>query len=129
MRIPIALRQEMLAHIQSCLPEEACGILGGTSGEARRAFLVENELHSPVRYRMRAEIQLQALLQLEEESLDLVGIFHSHPTSPAYPSPTDLAEFAYPEALTLIWAPVGGSWQMRAFWIDGSQVTEVEIVE
>jgi [CysO sulfur-carrier protein]-S-L-cysteine hydrolase len=129
MRISSDLRRQMLAHVLGCLPEEACGLLGGTPAEAVRVLVVENELHSPVRFRMRAFDQLNAFLAMEKENLELVGIFHSHPTSPPYPSPTDIAEFSYPGALFLIWAPLEGAWQVRAFHIEGSQVIPVEIEE
>lgn len=122
-----AQRQVMFDHVSSCYPEEACGLLGGQAAEATcrvaAALPVENVLHSPVRYRMEPSAQLQGFLWLEEQGLDLVGIYHSHPTGPDYPSYTDLDEYAYPGVLALIWSPDGGSgsgdsWQLKAFWIE-----------
>ena len=127
MRISAELRRQMLVHVLSCLPEEACGLLGGSPEEALRVIPVENELHSPVRFCMRALDQLNAMLSIEEGGQELVGIFHSHPTSPPVPSPTDIAEFAYPEALTLIWSPHGGDWQVRAYRIEGNLVKPVAL--
>ena len=37
-----------------------------------------------------------------ERGLEVVGFYHSHPASPAEPSPRDLAEFSYPDHLYLI---------------------------
>ena len=128
MLVSAQLRQEMLAHVLSCLPEEACGLLGGLDGQAGCVQAVENELHSPVRFRMRAQDQLGAFLALEEAGLELVGIFHSHPTGPAVPSSTDLAEFYYPGVLVLIWSPLGGAWQLRAFRIEAGQAVEVQLL-
>lgn len=118
--------QAMLDHALACLPEEACGLLGGLLLEDGRVarvgqvVTVENELHSAVRFRMAPAAQLRAFRALEEAGLELVAFFHSHPSGPSHPSPTDLAEFAYPGVLSLILFPApSGEWRMRAFAIDG----------
>lgn len=134
------LWQQMVAHAQACLPEEACGVLGGSlpaAGEPAAPLLalpVENELHSPVRFRMAPTAQLQAFYALEEQGLELLAVFHTHPRGPEQPSPTDLAEFAYPGVLSLILFPRPGSgWQVRAFAIHEtysarSHFTEVPVL-
>lgn len=122
-----ALWEQMQAHAQACLPEEACGLLGGlpaAPNEPAAAVLVlpvENALHSRVRYRMEPSAQLQAFYTLEEQGLELLAVFHSHPRGPEHPSPTDLAEFAYPGVLTVILCPRSDStWQARAYAIHGT---------
>lgn len=118
-----ALRQTMTQHVQAHLPEEACGLVGGAAGADIRAACVlpvENLLHSPTRYRMEPRAQLQALQALEQQHMQLVGIFHSHPNGPAAPSARDLAEFAYPGAALLILSPHGVGWQIRAFWLEAT---------
>jgi proteasome lid subunit RPN8/RPN11 len=82
---------------------------------------IENALHSPVRFCMAPAAQLQAFQALEADGLDLLAIFHSHPTGPREPSPTDLAEFAYPGVLSLILFPTDAqAWSARAFHIQGA---------
>lgn len=127
MRIPAELQKKMLSHVLGCLPEEACGLLGGWPDEAAKVIAVENELHSPVRFRMKPLEQLHALLEIEAGGMEVVGIYHSHPGGPPVPSPTDIAEFSYPGALTLIWAPAGEGWELRAYRIEGNQASPVEI--
>jgi proteasome lid subunit RPN8/RPN11 len=123
--------QVMLDHLLTCLPEEGCGLVGGQFGpdgaRAQAILPVTNELHSPVRFYMAPLEQLKALSWLDENELELVAIFHSHPAGPPGPSPTDLAEFAYPGVLYLIFSPAGGSgpavpasWQASAYWITES---------
>ena len=138
-------RQIMLAHCLACLPEEACGLLGGLFTEAgvqvQAVLPITNALHSPVRFRMDPEEQLKAFYYLDEHNLELVTIFHSHPAGPEHPSPTDLAEFAYPGVFTLILFPAQADlpaddpsgWQMRAFEIAGNPAvwtdTSVRVVD
>lgn len=117
----------MLAHLAGCLPAEGCGLLGGAQEKVRLVRPVSNELNSPTAFRMAPQEQLQAFLELEEAGLDLLAIFHSHPDGPQVPSATDLAQFAYPDVLSVICVPEGGDWIVRGFEIHADQVTEVTL--
>jgi len=130
--VSIEHRQQMLAHVLSNIPEEACGLLAGIPGrqQVRLVQPVTNSLHSPVRFRMDAGEQLKAMLWMEQNGLELLGIYHSHPRGPERPSQTDIAEFYYPGVATLIWSPdVQGSWQLRAYAIQPGQVTEICLLD
>jgi proteasome lid subunit RPN8/RPN11 len=122
-----ALLAEMQAHVAKLAPEEACGLLGGTPGLALAVYPVTNTLHSPNRFRLDGAEQLHVFQTLEGRDWELVGIFHSHPTSPAYPSPTDLAESFYPEAAYLIWSAQTGRWVCRAFSLAAGVVREIDL--
>ncbi len=128
---PIVLQTEhlvqMLQHIESCYPEEACGLLVGKNGQVNRVFAVENEFHSPMRFRMNPQEQLNVLIWADENDLEITGIFHSHPSGPPVPSETDISLFYYPGSVTLIWAKEHGQWYPRAFQISGKDVIEVPI--
>lgn len=119
----------MLDHLLGCLPAEGCGLLGGLPGQLRAqlVLLVPNALNSPLRFRMDPTEQLKAFYALEEQGLELLAVFHSHPTGPNHPSPTDLAEFAYPGVLYLIWSPADGAWQCRAYRISSGAYEPVAI--
>lgn len=130
LRLSANQKSIILEHVVRCLPEEACGLLGGYGSFVKRVIPVTNRLHSPVRFYMEPSELLEALEALEEEELELVGIFHSHPHGPPVPSETDLREFAYPESLMVILSPQGKDWQLRAFEIDMENRTfrEVDLV-
>jgi [CysO sulfur-carrier protein]-S-L-cysteine hydrolase len=121
----------MRREVTICAPEEACGLLSGQI-EARiyrvaAIIPTTNELHSPNRFRIDPHEQLAAFNQIEAQGLELVGIYHSHPTGPPKPSPTDIAEAYYPKAVNLIWSSIAGDWQCTAFLIQDGQVTPIEI--
>jgi proteasome lid subunit RPN8/RPN11 len=120
---------QVCAHLQSCLPEEGSGLLAGhIAADAACCDLVvavHNILHSPVKFRMSPQEQYRAFCRFEEDGLELLAIYHSHPTGPARPSPTDLAEFAYPGVYSLICAPLDGIWTGRAFRIEAERASEV----
>jgi proteasome lid subunit RPN8/RPN11 len=123
------IKHKLLDHVSSVLPEEGCGLLAGKGLVPSRAFPVTNRLHSPVRFEMEPVEQLNAMLWAEENGLDIVAIYHSHPLGPVVPSPTDLSEFAYPGVVYLILSrqPEGETWQVRAFQIRNRQYEELSM--
>jgi proteasome lid subunit RPN8/RPN11 len=118
--------QAMHEHVASMTPVEACGMLAGKEDRVENVLLVRNAEQSPVRFRMDPLEQINALEWIDANGLDLLGIFHSHPSGPETVSPTDIAEAAY-EVVHLIWFRTGGTWSARGFWIEKDQVTEVEL--
>lgn len=117
----------MLEHIQACLPEEACGMLGGKGDVVQQVLPVTNAAHSPYRFRMEPAEQVQTMQRMEDEGMILVGIYHSHPSGPAGLSETDLAEAAYPEATYLVWWSGPGGWEFQAFDLGEGEVRQVLI--
>jgi len=71
---------------------------------------------------------LAAFNQFETSGLDLLAIFHSHPAGPSQPSPTDIAQFAYPGVAIIIIAPEKDGWQVRVFQIEANQSVEGNLV-
>jgi proteasome lid subunit RPN8/RPN11 len=127
---PRALYDEMMAHVLSNPAEEMCGLLSGRDGKVDRVWLVPNALHSPTAYRMDGPEFGQAMIGCEFEPL---GIFHSHPAGPPVPSPTDIAEAAYPDSIYVVISlhalrlAQALPPSVRAFTIIEGQVTEVKL--
>jgi [CysO sulfur-carrier protein]-S-L-cysteine hydrolase len=92
MKISEQLIDEMVAHAREDLPNECCGMIGGRDGEASRVVRVENAAASPLRYEMDPQGQYDALKAIEDAGEELIGIYHSHTRSAAYPSQTDVNE-------------------------------------
>lgn len=107
------------------LPEEACGLLAGQDGRAVRAYPIGNVLRSPVAYEMDAMQQVRTMVEIEDKGWELAAIYHSHPSSPAYPSPTDVAAAYYPDSLQLIISLADPSKpELRAFTIRDGQIAD-----
>ncbi len=92
MKISRRLIDEMVAHAREDLPNECCGMIGGRDGEATSVVRVENAAASPLRYEMEPQGQYDALKSIEDAGDELIGIYHSHTRSAAYPSQTDVNE-------------------------------------
>jgi proteasome lid subunit RPN8/RPN11 len=108
-------------------PEEACGLIAGRDNTAWEVIPVTNALHSPVRYRMDPQEQLEAFNRIEELGLEILAIYHSHPAGPTHPSLTDIAEAFYPDTVYIIWFRSGQGWNCRGFRISEEEVEEVPI--
>lgn len=127
--IPHDRIREIRTHLQACLPEEGCGLLGGAEGRVERVFPVRNVTHRADRFRMDPEQQIEGLLSLEVDGLELVAIYHSHPHGPDRPSSIDLAEAAYPEAAHLIFSSPETGWPVRAYRIADGSAREIQITQ
>jgi len=119
--------RRILDHARAEAPNEACGLLAGRDGYVTHVLPATNVAEDPlVGYLMDPNDQIRHFQALEEQGLDLLGIYHSHPVSPAYPSPTDLSMAFYPEAVYAIVSlmktedPV-----LRAFRMVDGQISEV----
>jgi proteasome lid subunit RPN8/RPN11 len=103
MKISQALIDEMVAHAREDLPNECCGMIGGREGEPTSVVRVENAAASPLRYEMDPQGQFDALKAIEDGGDELIGIYHSHTRSAAYPSQTDVNEARmWPEQVYVI---------------------------
>ena len=116
----------MISHADQHAPLEACGVLAGKGNQAEKMIGVLNQAQSPVRFVMDPYEQLRAFDWIESHNLDLVGIFHSHPTGPEIASATDIAEAAY-EVVHMIISRKEGQWQARGFWIENGAAREVSL--
>jgi proteasome lid subunit RPN8/RPN11 len=118
--------QEMQEYVDTQVPLEACGLLAGKRDRVEKVILVRNQAQSAVRFVMEPHEQLQAFNWIESNGLNLLGIFHSHPTGPATVSPTDIVEAAY-EVVHLVWSRTQAGWLARGFWIENGSATEVKL--
>ena len=118
----------MLSHCQAQYPLEACGFLAGQDGQAFVVTAIENILDSPVAYEMDPRQQIEAMLNIENNGLDLMAAYHSHPRGPSRPSPTDLAKAYYPDLPQVIVSlRVRSDPSLRAFLLAPAEFQELEL--
>jgi proteasome lid subunit RPN8/RPN11 len=128
MRIPKSFADAIIEQARSEHPNEACGLLAGGNGAVTKLYRMVNAERSPVIYRMEPAEQLRVFNDIESEGLDLVGIYHSHTRSPAYPSATDVSLAYYPEAVYLIVSLADPlTPDLRGFRITEGKVSEVTL--
>ncbi|TKJ31359.1 MAG: hypothetical protein CEE40_02190 [Chloroflexi bacterium B3_Chlor] len=119
----------MIAHARDEAPLEACGILAGKQDRVVEVYRARNADCSPTSYRLDPEEQYRIFVDIEDNGLDIVGIYHSHPASPAVPSNTDRKQAYYPEAMYFVVSLADPAEpHVRAFRIADEEVTEEEMV-
>jgi len=107
-----------VAHAREDAPREACGLLAGNKSGVSRVIRCANVHPTPTtRYVIDPREQLKAFRSIDAAGEELVGIYHSHPVSQPYPSPTDRAEAHYPDAIYVLVSLRTGEPEMRAFRI------------
>jgi proteasome lid subunit RPN8/RPN11 len=123
------LQKQILSnHADNERPNESCAILFGTENEGKskveRVFLTKNIDQSPVNFTISAEQRLEADKMEKELQLKIIGIFHSHPDSKAYPSSTDKK---FMDLNPVVWVIFSGLSKDFKAYILGSEISEVSI--
>ncbi len=82
----------MVGHCLDRLPEEACGLLAGPPGEsaAVACYPIRNVDESARTYTLDPLGHLHADRDADGQGLEIIGVFHSHTHTDAYPSATDV---------------------------------------
>jgi [CysO sulfur-carrier protein]-S-L-cysteine hydrolase len=128
MRISTHFLDEIVAHAREDAPNECCGLIAGTDGQATRVHRARNEFASPMRFNVHPQDLIRITTEIEDGGEELVGIYHSHPRSEAFPSQTDVNLAAnWPDPLWLICSLADSEPVVRAFSIRDGKVEEVEL--
>jgi proteasome lid subunit RPN8/RPN11 len=103
LQIPKRICDDLIAHARTEMPNECVGMLVGTTdGQVKDSYALVNELKSPTRFLSEARSMLNAEKRRRAAGLELLAIYHSHPTSPPVPSKYDRADHLSPEVLCVI---------------------------
>ena len=122
MVVPGEIRQALVEHAQAELPNEACGLVLLRDGVAQRYVPGRNTAASP--YRFELEVDPETWF-LEDEGYEL-AVFHSHPSSPARPSRTDVENIGLWQGKPyLILSAASGD--LAAFTIEGQRISSVQL--
>ena len=100
--VPRAVRDVIVAHAREGKPEEICGIVRGRGLAAESIVRGRNIAAERIE---NYEVDPQTLLrqfEFEEEGDEMMGIYHSHPVSVAFPSATDAWNAHYPDSIYFI---------------------------
>lgn len=101
--LPDLLKTEIINHAQSTLPNECCGLLAGVIvdgvGVVTERYPVRNDAASPTAYLSNPQDMIAAFRAMRNDRLELLAVYHSHPSSPPNPSPRDLEQNTYGETV------------------------------
>jgi proteasome lid subunit RPN8/RPN11 len=123
LRISRQLLAEVVAHAREDAPNECCGMIASSDGEAVAVHRARNAAASPFRYEMDGMEQYRIQTEIEDAGQELGAIYHSHTRSAPEPSQTDINLAFYPEALYVIVGLKGPEPDVRAWQIRDGIVT------
>src|ERR1019366_8561156 len=87
----MAQRDAMVATCIRALPNEGCGLLlGSAQGVVVEVVAGANVADSAKLYEIDSADLLRAYRRADEDGLEVMGVFHSHTHSEAFPSLTDI---------------------------------------
>jgi [CysO sulfur-carrier protein]-S-L-cysteine hydrolase len=133
--VPRYFHGEIVSQAQTELPNECCGLLAGRIetndsgpvGRVTRRFPLVNAAASARRFDSEPRSMFEAHKALRCDGLEILAIYHSHPTSAPIPSATDLERSYSPGVVNLIVSLEGGVVELRGWWFDANGYVEAEV--
>jgi proteasome lid subunit RPN8/RPN11 len=130
--IPGVLLEEVIAHARAEQPLECCGLLAGSSsdgvGTVTMRFAVTNDAASSTEYYSNPRDMLTAFRTMREHGLELLAIYHSHPTSAPVPSRRDIERNTYGESVAHVIVSLSDAEPVvKAWWLTPTGYREAEL--
>ncbi|MGA2969996.1 MAG: M67 family metallopeptidase [Acidimicrobiales bacterium] len=121
-------RDAVMATCIRALPNEGCGLLlGTTEGIVTDVVASDNVADSAKRYEIDSRVLLRATRKADDEGMTVMGVFHSHTHSEAYPSATDIELAPDPQWHYVLVSLRDLPTVMRSFHIEDGVVEEEPI--
>ncbi|GAX44420.1 Mov34/MPN/PAD-1 family protein [Tolypothrix sp. NIES-4075] len=154
----IKLSQEQLqiirTHAENTYPQECCGIIIGYMALGKtvvEVMLTENVwsietaadfptdakkdgktpdvLNKSRRYTIAPEIMLKVQKDARDRSLNIIGIYHSHPDNPAIPSESDRVQAWQEYSYIIVSVPNGKAGELKSWYLDDTHQFQQEAIE
>jgi proteasome lid subunit RPN8/RPN11 len=134
LRLTESQYRTVIASAYDGYPDEACGLLlgpmagGEPTGVVSEARPCRNEAASSLVYRIDGRDQLAAMRAAEARGEDIVGCWHSHTHTDAYPSVTDVEQAQwYPDWVYVLVSLKYEEPVLRAYRIVDGRIIEVPV--
>ena len=117
---------KMVAHALDDLPNEACGLVAAAPGSVKveRVYRCRNTAASSRLYEVDPLDHLRADRDAEGRGFEIVGVYHSHTHTEAYPSPTDVKQAPDPGWHYLLVSLKDPEPVLRSYRIVGGAIAE-----
>jgi [CysO sulfur-carrier protein]-S-L-cysteine hydrolase len=130
LRMTTEVQMAMVAHCLRGLPDEACGLIAGdpVADAVLGWYPAQNVARSARVYTVDPLALLRADRDAESQGRQLLGVFHSHTHTDAYPSPTDVAQAPDPDWHYVIVSLRDIQPVVRSYRIVGGEIEEESLV-
>ena len=121
------IRDELIQHAISDLPNECCGYITGQPGVCKTVYKMTNVDASPTYFEFDPKEQFQVIKAARRANEVPVVVYHSHPGSPARLSKKDLELLNDPEMTYLIISLENNCADLKAYRIIDEQIHDVKL--
>ncbi len=129
LKLSLELQKELIALALRDSPIETCGYISGIEDEIKEVIPLTNIDHSPEHFSFDPGEQFTAVKEARAKGYQLIGVYHSHPASPARLSQEDLRLANDPRLYYLIISLLNPEKPViKAFRVISKEVTEVPIL-
>lgn len=131
MKIKKRVIEQIISHAKKDIPLEACGYLAAGAGIVTAAYELTNIDQSSEHFSFDPKEQFWVMRDARAKGLEICAVYHSHPASPARPSPEDIKLAFDARMFYVIVSLVEGKDEVRAFKIKGQQAypESLEVIE
>ena len=134
LRLTGAQHATIVGNCYDGLPDEACGLLlgplndrGEPTGVISEARPARNADASARTYTVDPRDMLAAMRAAEARGHEIVGVWHSHTHTDAYPSPTDVRQAVDPAWFYVIVSLRDQAPVLRSYRIRGGEIAETAV--
>jgi proteasome lid subunit RPN8/RPN11 len=118
----------MVEQAKAEAPIETCGILAGSGDRVEKLYQMKNSDQSSDHFMMEPEQQFAVVKDIRSSSLEMLAIYHSHPTTPARPSAEDIRLALTPDVIYVIVSLQDAQTPVvKGFLIEEHNVTSVNV--
>jgi|SRR5581483_10004744 len=129
---------QLIEQARRDAPFETCGMIGGKDGRALKIYPIRNVAPDRVkRYLMDGAEQIKAMQDMDDHGYEILSIYHSHPATRGYPSPTDVRdahdpethEALYPGTVYLLISLMNpAAPEAHGYLLEGETITDIPLV-
>ena len=134
LRLTLEQYRTIVAHCLAGLPDESCGMLAGPlddhlepTGDVGAVYPCGNADASARTYTVEPRDLLRAMRDAQDRGEELVGVWHSHTHTDAYPSITDVRQAVDPSWIYVLVSLRHSEPSMRAYRIRAERIREVPV--
>ena len=128
LKIPTVIFQQMVDQAKAQIPIEACGILAGIEGRVEKFYQMTNADNSGTHFTLDPPEQFSVVKDIRAKELEMLAVYHSHPTTPARPSQEDIRFALTPDVVYVILSLAQADEPIvKGFNIKDSGVSEVPV--
>jgi len=128
LQIPNNIFKQILKQAKAEAPIEACGILAGKDGMVKELYKMTNTNRSSDHFMMEPKEQFTVVKDIRLSGLEMLAIYHTHPTTPARLSAEDI-RLALTPAVTYVIVSLqsADSPVIKGFLIREDDIAEVPV--